>query len=239
MGARADDGMTDDALIAAQIRYYDQRAPIYEQLYFLQGRYALDDPVAEAGWRRETATLERFTQSLGATGSVLEVACGNGLWTRFLAPPASRMVAVDASSRMIERNREWVRDDRVEYVQADLFAWDQDELFDVVFVGFFLSHIPPSRWAPFWRRVASWLEPGGVIAFVDDVWGPGRPRSSARVAGGPDHAHLRQLDEDEFTIVKRFFRPEELVDALAAVGLHAEVEPTGEHFLYGTARRTD
>ncbi|MEP6972937.1 MAG: class I SAM-dependent methyltransferase [Actinomycetota bacterium] len=232
----SDEAVTDDRLLAEQVRYYDERAPIYEQLYFLQGRYAVADPVVAENWHRETARLERFTQDLDATGSVLELACGNGLWTRLLAPRAGHLAAVDASSRMIARNREWVADDRVRYVQADLFSWEQGERFDLIFAGFFLSHVPPSRWSAFWEKVASWLAPEGVLAFVDDVAGPGRPRSGDRVVGGPDHAHIRRLDQDEFTIVKRFFSPDELARAFADVGLHAVVGTTGEHFLYGAAR---
>ena len=53
---------------------------------------------------------------------------------------------------------------------------------------------------------------------------------------GPDHAHIRELDDESFTIVKRFFRPDELATAFAEVGFRAEVGSTGEHFLYGTAR---
>jgi len=237
MGERPDAGISDEQLIAEQVRYYDQRAPIYEQLYFLQGRYSVDDSIFAEGWHRETAMLERFTQDLDSSGTVLELACGNGLWTRFLAQGSGELVAVDASARMIERNRSWVGDGRVRYVHADLFEWDHAERFDVVFAGFFLSHIPPSRWPEFWGKVAGWLAPGGVLAFVDDVWGPGRPRSSDRVAGGPDHAHIRRLDDDEFVIVKRFFRPEELVRAFDEVGWDAVVQPTGEHFLFGTAQR--
>jgi SAM-dependent methyltransferase len=233
---RPDD--VDEALLADQIRYYDERAPIYEQLYFLQGRYAVGDADAARAWRRETERLERFTQGLEATGSVLELACGNGLWTRFLAPKARRLVAVDASSRMLVRNREWVRDHRVQYVQADVFTWDQSSKFDLIFVGFFLSHVPPSSWPSFWRKVASWLKIGGVLAFIDDAWGPDRPRLSDRVAGGPDYAHVRRLDEQEFTIVKRFFRPDELQAAFGRVGIDATVEATGDHFLYGMGRRT-
>ena len=102
---------------------------------------------------------------------MLELACGNGLWTRFLAPRAATLVAVDSSNRMIERNREWVGDSAVRYVQADLFAWDQPERFDLIFAGFFLSHVPPARWNDFWRKVAGWLAPEGVLAFVDDGGG--------------------------------------------------------------------
>ena len=226
----------DALLLSEQIRYYEARAPIYEHLYFRQGSYAVDDEAWTRNWERETGELEGFVQALPAEGSVLELACGNGLWTRFLAPRASRMVAVDASPTMLARNRAWIDDDRVRYVEADLFSWEQDERFGLIFAGFFVSHIPPDRWQPFWAKVRGWLEPGGVFALVDDCWGPDRPRSSQRVEGGPDHAHIRELDDESFTIVKRFFRPEELVAAFAEVGFRAEVGSTGEHFLYGSAR---
>jgi SAM-dependent methyltransferase len=190
-------------------------------------------------WARETAELERFVRSLPADGSVLELACGNGLWTRFLAPRAARLVAVDASPTMLARNRAWIADDRIRYVEADLFSFDQRERFGLIFAGFFLSHVPPARWRSFWTKVAGWLEVGGTLAFVDDGWGPDRPRSSDRVPGGRDHAHVRRLAGADYTIVKRFFRPRELASALADAGLAAEVASTGEHFLYGTASLTD
>lgn len=227
----------DEELLAAQIRYYEARAPIYEQLYFLRGDHAVADEAFIRTWRRETATLERFVEGLDVNGPVLELACGNGLWTRFLAQRTERLTAIDSSRRMIERNREWVSDPHVRYVQADLFTLELSGRFDLVFAGFFLSHVPPSRWRPLWIKVARWLAPGGIVAFVDDAWGPDRPRSGDRVAGGPEHAHTRHLEGASFTIVKRFFRPDGLVEAFGDVGFDADVEATGEHFLLGTARR--
>jgi SAM-dependent methyltransferase len=226
----------DADLLSEQIRYYEARAPIYEQLYFRQGRYAVDDEAWTRNWERETGELERFVSALPAEGAVLELACGNGLWTRFLAPRARALVAVDASPTMLERNRAWIEDDRVRYMRADLFGWDQDERFDLVFAGFFLSHVPPDRWSAFWTKVRGWLSPGGTLAFVDDCWGPDRPRSSDRVEGGPEHAHIRRLEDGAYTIVKRFFRPHELEASFGEVGLAAEVASTGDHFLFGTAR---
>jgi len=231
----ATDGDPDADLLSEQIRYYEARASIYEQLYFRQGTYAVDNEAWTQNWEHETGELEAFVGSLPADGSVLELACGNGLWTRFLAPRAERVVAVDASPTMLARNRAWVEAERVRYVEADLFEWEQSERFDLIFGGFFLSHVPPARWASFWGKVRTWLARGATLAFVDDCWGPDRPRSSDRVEDGPDHAHIRRLGGHEYTIVKRFFRPHELEAEFASVGFTADVGSTGEHFLYGTA----
>jgi demethylmenaquinone methyltransferase/2-methoxy-6-polyprenyl-1,4-benzoquinol methylase len=136
---------------------------------------------------------------------------------------------------MLARNRAWIGDDRVRYIEADLFAWDVDDTFGLVFAGFFLSHIPPDRWERFWSKTRRWLATGGTVAFVDDCWAPDRPAPADRVVDGPEHAHVRRLGDQEYTIVKRFFRPRELEEALAEVGWDASVASTGEHFLYGTA----
>jgi demethylmenaquinone methyltransferase/2-methoxy-6-polyprenyl-1,4-benzoquinol methylase len=228
------DRWNDAELLEEQMRYYEARAPIYDQLYLRQGRYVVDDAAWTENWHKETAELERFVGGLDASGDVLELAPGTGLWTRFLAPRSRRFVGVDASPNMLERNRHR-HDADVEFVRADLFGWDQDERFDLIFAGFFLSHVPPDLWVPFWSKVARWLAPGGTLAFVDDSWGPDRPRSSDRVEDGPDHAHIRRLDDGAYTIVKRFFRPAELEAAFVEAGLTAEVDSTGEHFLFGTA----
>jgi demethylmenaquinone methyltransferase/2-methoxy-6-polyprenyl-1,4-benzoquinol methylase len=230
-------GPSDEELLADQIRYYEARAPVYEQLYFLRGTHATEDEAFARSWRGETSTLERFVERLDESGEVLELACGNGLWTRLLAPGSGRLTAIDSSMRMLSRNREWIADPRVRYVRADLFTLELDGRFDLVFAGFFLSHIPPTRWQPFWAKVARWLAPGGTIAFVDDAWGPDRPRSGDRVPGGPGHAHVRRLEGSSFTIVKRFFRPDTLVEAFGEAGFDADVSTTGAHFLFGTARR--
>jgi SAM-dependent methyltransferase len=229
------DGDPDADLLSEQIRYYEARAPIYEQLYFRQGAYAVDDEASTRNWERETGELEGSSERCRPTGSVLELACGNGLWTRFLAPRAKRIVAVDSSPTMLARNRSWIGDERVRYVEADLFAWNQDERFDLIFAGFFLSHIPPDRWASFWGNGAKGGSHAAHARVRRRLLGSG-PAEVERSRGGRPRprAHPR-LDGHAFTIVKRFFRPHELEAAFAEVGLTADVGSTGEHFLYGTA----
>jgi GNAT superfamily N-acetyltransferase len=105
---------SDEDLVRSQIEYYDDRAPVYEDLWFRRGTHDRGPWVNEQ-WFAETVIVEADIASVDASGDVLELACGSGLWTRFLAPRARRLVAVDASPRMLDLNRSHVADPHVDY----------------------------------------------------------------------------------------------------------------------------
>jgi demethylmenaquinone methyltransferase/2-methoxy-6-polyprenyl-1,4-benzoquinol methylase len=225
-----------EPLLAEQIQYYDDRAPEHEDLWFRRGRHDLG-PEFNERWFRETAIVESAVDEAAPKGSVLEIGCGSGLWTRRLAPKASRYVGLDSSPRMLDLNRQRYGAPHVEYVLADAFGWTATERFDLIFLGFFVSHIPPELWERWWGRVANWLEPDGIAFIVDDAAGPDRPYSGDAVEDGPPHAHRRRLGGGrEYTIVKVFYSPEELSERLDDVGWRAELAGTGEHLLFGSAR---
>jgi hypothetical protein len=51
----------------------------------------------------------------------------------------------------------------VEPPQDGAFTWRPKERFDLVFFGFWLSHIPPQLFESFWRLVADSIKPGGRV----------------------------------------------------------------------------
>jgi ubiquinone/menaquinone biosynthesis C-methylase UbiE len=115
-------------LLEEQVTYYRSLAADYlNQGLDLPG----GDELAEA--------LEAF----GPAGSVLELACGPGVWTSQLLRHATDVTAVDASPEMLAIAAARVGDDRVRFIQADLFTWVPDRRYDEVFFGFWLSHVPP------------------------------------------------------------------------------------------------
>jgi hypothetical protein len=61
-------------------------------------------------------------------------------------------------------------DDRARFILADLFAWRPERRYDVVFFGFWLSHVPLERFAEFWALVDECLAPHGRVLFVDDAY---------------------------------------------------------------------
>jgi GNAT superfamily N-acetyltransferase/SAM-dependent methyltransferase len=225
----------DDELMRQQRAYYDDRADEYDDWWFRRG--ASDrGPEENARWFEETARVEASLAAVDAGGDVLEIACGTGLWTRWLAPRAARLVALDTSPRMIERNRTRVGDPRVEYVQTDVFSWDAEERFDLIVAGFFVSHIPPSRFERFWGALAHWLESDGRVWIADTATRRFTPPADARSLGGPLHAQRREVGDRTYTIVKLFYAPDDLAARLDALGWNADLRGIGEHFLAGTAQ---
>ena len=124
------------------------------------------------------------------------------------------------------------------YVEADLFAWAPERAYDVVFFSFWLSHVPPERFAQFWGTVAEALKPGGRAVLVDSL--PDET-STAHDHRMPDERGLQERrlnDGRTFRIVKLFREPQELASQLADLGWRAEVSRTPTYFVYGSAACT-
>ena len=102
-------------------------------------------------------------------GKVLELAAGTGQWTGLLAEYASELTAVDASPEMLRLNAEKTSDPRVRYLVSDVFAIRPDAVWDVVFFGFWLSHVPLGRFDAFWELISGLLTPRGRVFFVDEA----------------------------------------------------------------------
>ena len=134
-----------------------------------------------------TEALEAFRP----TGSVLELACGPGVWTRQLLRHAAEVTAVDASPEMLAIAVARVGDERVRFVQADLFAWVPDRRYNVVFIGFWLSHVPLERFESFWSMVADCLKEDGRVFFADDGY-----RTPDELVEGPSSSTIRRRLDD-------------------------------------------
>jgi SAM-dependent methyltransferase len=207
-------------LLGEQKRYYAERAPEYDDWWYRRGRYTRD-PERERRWLLDVAEVEEALRVFGPVGEVLELAAGTGIWTRRLVPAADRVVAVDANAETLALNTP-----AADLVLADIFSWRPPQQFDVVFFSFWLSHVPEERFEAFWGLVRSALRPGGRVFLIDS----GPPE-----VPGDGELQVRQLaDGREFTIVKRFWRPDELAQRVAGLGFELDLRLSrGGFFLYG------
>ncbi len=99
------------------------------------GRYDLGSE-ENARWFEEVDEARKALDNQGPVDAALELACGTGLWTSQLLPMTITLTAVDAAPEMLALNRERVASDRVEYIEADLFDWEPDRRYDLIFFGY-------------------------------------------------------------------------------------------------------
>jgi demethylmenaquinone methyltransferase/2-methoxy-6-polyprenyl-1,4-benzoquinol methylase len=224
------DGAPDSSgLIASQKAYYDGRAPEY------------GDPSCPADRRirgeMPMHLVRSVLEDVALEGDVLELACGPGLFTAELARRVRSLTAVDASPRMLERNRREVDASNVAYMEADLFSWAPDRTYDAVFFGFWLSHVPPDRFDQFSALVVSCIEGNGRVAFVDED-DRAAPSDTLAMVDGIPAASRRLSDGRCFDIVKVYWTPADLERRLRDLGWEICVRPIGATFLYGVGRRS-
>ena len=224
-----------DALIADQIAYYRARAGEYDRSMLELGRYlSMGGRVAGRPGDadgQEVATLLAALEGMRPFETVLELACGTGWWTQWLAQHARHVTAVDAAEEMLALNEERVTAANVDRVMADIFSWRPDRRYDFVFSAFWLSHIPRDRFAAFWQLVADALTPGGRVFFIDELDTPQARGLETRL---DEDAVLRQLEDGrQFRAVKVFYQPSELEAMLRKLGWNVEVQAAGERFYWG------
>jgi len=231
-----------DPILAEQLAYYRARAREYDKWFRREGLHDLGE-AHNARWRRELDRVFSALDAFDPRGDVLELAYGTGEWTIRLAESASRVVGVDAAPEMRELALAKLKDagkSNVELRVGDLFSWQPDQDYDVVFFAFWLSHVPESHGYRFWRTVHDALRPGGRFFLVDGA----RAVPERNVMHGsrlPDRdraAELRRLEDGrEFRIIKRALDPDRLARDLRQHGLDASFVETGEFFVYGLGRR--
>jgi len=164
-------------------------------------------------------------------GKVLELACGTGWWTQYLALNAQEVTAVDAADEMLAFSRERVKRQNVAYVRADIFSWRPEQPYDFVFFAFWLSHVPHDRFGAFWRLVRDSLARNGRVFFIDELENAQARKFEQRI--GAD-AVLRTLEDGrQFRAVKVFYEPGDLHVRLRHLGWELDVQAAGPNFYWG------
>ena len=185
------------------------------------GQRALGAPRRPRSRRRWT----RCARSAASSSSPRARACGRG--TSSATP--TRVLAIDASHETLELNRSR-SGGRAEYRVADVFAWEPEERFDLCVFGFWLSHVPESRFDAFWDTVR---RASDRFFLVDSAAGD----PAAHLWERSGEREVRRLsDGREFEIVKRRWSPETLgARASSALGWATDLRTSsGGSLVYGT-----
>jgi SAM-dependent methyltransferase len=115
-----------------------------------------------------------------APGTAVDVACGEGRNSVWLAERGWRVTGVDFSSVALERARAMAAERRVEveWIQADVLSWQPALAFDLVVLAY--VHLLPDDRDRLMEKATGWVAPGGHLFIV------GHDVSTVGVSGPPD-----------------------------------------------------
>ena len=160
-------------------------------------------------WAAQYDTDENATRDLNARrlreqtflrpdDVVLELGCGTGLNTEWLARQAGRVVAVDVSAEMLARARRRLTDAPVTLRTVDVTEpWPFDDgAFDAVVATLVLEHV--ERLGPVFREAHRVLRPGGHVHLAE--------LHPYRQWGGTQ-AHFEHEASGEHVVVEAFPHP--------------------------------
>jgi 2-polyprenyl-3-methyl-5-hydroxy-6-metoxy-1,4-benzoquinol methylase len=218
----------------------NEAAPAQTPLDYTGERY--DPEAANALAEYDHAGRYHFVRQLvgrGAGSALLDLGCGLGVGTRFLAPLFQRVVGVDVSTEALEEARKRTSDSHVSFVALKNFSTEpQPELFDVVTCLEVIEHtLEQDRLV---RMVRERLRQGGVAIFST----PNILHTRAQGIHNP--FHVKELTREEFLAVLQphfahlqLFAQVQVNGAMVVTEEAAETPVVGGTILASTGRGTN
>ena len=203
-------------------RYYSKRAAEYEQIYQKPER------------QHELDWLRGRIPELLAGRTVLEVACGTGYWTQFIARKARRVHACDINESVLEIAADKpIPKNRVSFFKADAISLDGvPPGCDAAFAGFWWSHVKKSGIERFVANLARRVEPGSRVVILDNQFAEGSSTPISRRDTEGNAYQLRHLaNGEQYEVLKNFPSSAELAEAVRPVAREAHLETLTYYWL--------
>jgi ubiquinone/menaquinone biosynthesis C-methylase UbiE len=188
--------------------YYAARAPEYDDVYLKPERQA------------DLRALEAWLPARFSDATVLELACGTGYWTHFIAQVAAHIVAIDTAPETIAIAKARVPEAKTTFLVGDAYDLPSNlGPFGAAFAGFWFSHIPKARRQAFLRGLGVVLVPGAPVILLDNLYVPGSSSPITETdADGNTYQTRRLKDGSMHRVLKSFPSEAELRSSLGVLG---------------------
>lgn len=201
------------------INYYSARAEYYEE--------------RDVSSRRKDVThLRKICRDLVRGREVLELACGTGIWTSFIARFAGSLLATDINLTMLQMAKQRIyKRNNVSFSLADAYNLSSIRCkFTAGFAGWWLSHVDKTRMRSFLEGFHEKLAPGSIVIFMDDT------HETMDITSSTDEYNnaytIRTLkDGSTHEIIKNVFNEANLKELIAGIAYNIKVYSLTYHWL--------
>ena len=188
--------------------YYAARAPEYDSVYLKPERQA------------DLRAMEQWVSQIFVGARVLEIACGTGYWTKFIAQVADRVLAVDAVPETIDIAKGRGPLQNVEFLIGDAYAPPRrGGDFNAAFAGFWFSHVPLARRLEFLSGLNAAVGRDARVVLLDNRFAES---SSSPIAERDEDGNTYQMrglrDGTTHRVLKNFPSEAELRSLAGRVG---------------------
>lgn len=192
--------------------YYRARAAQYDEIYLKVERQC------------DLSKIRDWLPPKFHEAHVLEIACGTGYWTQYIAPRAASLLAIDAADETLSIAKGRLDIPTVVFQIGD--AYDLPKLpknLNAAFAGFWFSHVPKSRIREFLKGLSNCLQPHSRVVFLDNLYVEG---SSSRITEEDSEGNTYQTRQlangSTHKVLKNFPTECEMHDAIKGIGRDAQ-----------------
>ncbi len=189
--------------------YYAERANEYDAIYFKPER------------QNELALLATQMAGLLEDRQVIEIACGTGYWTQFIAPKSNHITATDYNVEVLDIARKRLEShNNVSILKADAFKLNNvPDNFNGAVAAFWWSHLSKEQLREFLSVLHSKLVPGSLVVIADNNYVEGSNTPISRSDRDGNTYQIRQLsDGSKHEIMKNFPSEQEFKEAVRLFG---------------------
>ncbi len=218
------------------IRYYDERAEEYDEVYLgkiprmYTEQYNKIAPKIARSNREDVKELIKITGKFGH-GHLIDIGCGTGFWLQYYAGNCSHIKLVDRSKKMLSVCKKRISNlaisKKCKIINDDFFKFKAAKnAYDCAFIGFLLSHLTQTDENRFFIKLKKILKPKAKVLIFDSAWSP--LRKGVRLKEG---YHERILNDGrKFTIYKRYFTKSDITKMFKRHGLKLKSLHMGDVF---------
>jgi tRNA (cmo5U34)-methyltransferase len=120
------------------------------------------------------AAVEAVSLAGGTPGRILDLGAGTGMLSAFLldAYPKSELTLFDGATLMLDKARQSLGTERVEFVEGDLYGELPAGPWDAAVSALAIHHLEDEGKRHVYREVLRVLRPGGIFVNSEHVLGP-------------------------------------------------------------------